>query len=231
MAGEPETLDTDEPLARRMRRHSFDRLIMLSDGVFAIAITLLAFDLHGPGVWDGRLASLGSDLLPKLGAYALSFVVISVYWLAHRRMMAVILTVDPPVTIINLVTLALVALLPAATQMAQMRWPQTAVMMVYSALVVAIGVSLAALWGYAALVANLVAPEVPRRVRWFLLLLMIFTPTFFLLLTAAVPNPGPIGVPAILIVLFMIGWPMRAWIVRRLSAKPAAEPASGQGEG
>ncbi len=46
MAGEPETLDTDEPLERRRHRHWFDRLIMLSDGVFSIAITLVAFDLH-----------------------------------------------------------------------------------------------------------------------------------------------------------------------------------------
>ena len=34
--------DTDEPLKRRIERHSFDRLIMLSDGVFAIAIGIAA---------------------------------------------------------------------------------------------------------------------------------------------------------------------------------------------
>ena len=39
---EPESLDTDEPLQKRIERHWFDRLIMLSDGVFAIAMTLLA---------------------------------------------------------------------------------------------------------------------------------------------------------------------------------------------
>ena len=39
---EPASLGTDEPLAERIGRHWFDRLIMPSDGVFAIAVTLLA---------------------------------------------------------------------------------------------------------------------------------------------------------------------------------------------
>ena len=40
MVGEPESLFSDEPLRVRVERHNFDRLLMLSDGVFAIAITL-----------------------------------------------------------------------------------------------------------------------------------------------------------------------------------------------
>ncbi|MGI9169614.1 MAG: TMEM175 family protein, partial [Caulobacteraceae bacterium] len=145
MAGEPETLDVDEGLERRRHRHGFDRLIMLSDGVFAIAITLLAFDLRGPTAWDGRLASLWADLAPKLDAYALTFLVIGVYWLAHRRFMAMILTVDPPVSVINLIILALVALLPAATRLTHTQGPLSPTMLVYGALIAAIGACMAAL--------------------------------------------------------------------------------------
>jgi uncharacterized membrane protein len=217
MAGEPESLDTDEPLARRTHRHWFDRLIMLSDGVFAIAITLLAFDLRGPAVWDGRMASLWGDLAPKLDAYALSFVVISVYWLAHKRFMAMILTVDAAVSVINLVMLALVALLPAATQMVHTYAAQPLTMLIYGALVVAIGAALAALWAYAALIAGLVSPEVPRRVRWFLLFLILFTPAFFLALLMLIRNPPPGVVPLVLVGLFLIGWRMRLWVLARLS--------------
>jgi len=225
MGGEPESLDVDEALERRRHRHWFDRLIMLSDGVFAIAITLLAFDLRGPAAWDGRLAGLWANLAPQLDAYALSVVVISVYWLAHRRFMAMVVTVDAPITILTLIMLSLVALLPAATRLAHEHADVPAIMLVYGGLVVAIGASLAAFWAYAALMADNISPEVPRRVRWFLLILMLFTPPFLLLLIEALPTHGPGVVPLSLMGLFLIGWRMRLWVLRRLGV------AAGSGVG
>ena len=111
MTGEPESLETTEPMAARRARHDFDRLIMLSDGVFAIAITLLAFDVRPPDSWNGRLESMWAALAPLLSAYSLSFLVISVYWLLHRRFLGVILRVDMMATALNLLVLGLVALL------------------------------------------------------------------------------------------------------------------------
>ena len=226
MAGEPESLDTDESLERRRHRHWFDRLIMLSDGVFAIAITLLAFDLHGPKTWTS-VGDLWTTLSPQLDAYALSFVVISVYWLAHRRFFAMIVTVDAPVTVLNLVTLALIALVPATTAFVHGAGPLQPAMIVYSGLVVAIGLSVAATWGYAALIANLVTREVTPPVRWFLLSLMVVTPPLFLLLVAGLRNPPSGAVPLLLTLLFLTGWRMRMWVLRRLPGgrkAPAASP-------
>ena len=226
MVGEPESLDTDESLERRRHRHWFDRLIMLSDGVFSIAITLLAFDLRGPAHWRG-LADIWAAISPQLDAYALSFVVIAVYWLAHRRFFAMIVTVDAPVTVLNLVTLALVALVPAATTQVHGGGPQQAAMLVYSALVAAIGLSVAAVWGYAALVAKLVPPEVSPRVRWFLLALMVVTPPLFLVLVGSLRNPPNGLVPLALVALFLIGWRMRLWVLARLrDGAPAAEAST-----
>ena len=217
MAGEPESLDTNESLERRRHRHWFDRLIMLSDGVFAIAMTLLALSIHWPENADATLPDLWAALVPQLDAYILSFVVISVYWLAHRRFLAMITTVDAPVTVINLATLGLVGLLPAATQLTHLRGPSGPHMAIYGGLVVAIGVSLAALWGYAALIADLVTPEVPQRQRWFYFALILFTPPFFLTLTSLLGDVGPGPVPFALIGLFLIGWRTRLWVLRRLS--------------
>jgi uncharacterized membrane protein len=221
MAGEPESLDINESLERRRHRHWFDRLIMLSDGVFAIAMTLLALELHPPSDWDGRLASLWTALIPQLDAYALGAIVIAVYWLAHRRFMTMIVTVDAPVTVINLVVLTLVALVPAATRLVDTRISRPEVMLIYAGLVIAIGAALAVFWGYAALVAGLVSTEVSPRVRWFLLLLIVFTPASFLVLTQALPSPPPPGaVPLTLVALFLIGWRIRLWALRRLAGTP-----------
>jgi uncharacterized membrane protein len=215
VAGEPESLDTDEPLERRRRRHEFDRIIMLSDGVFAISMTLLALEMRGPATWT-TAGDIWRTLAPQLDAYALSFLVIAVYWLAHRRFFAMILRADPPVTVLNLVFLALVGLLPSTTHLVHAGGPTESAMEVYSALVVAIGVALGALWGYAALVADLAAPEVGRSERIFTFILILVTPPLFLLLASWLRNPPPGVVPVALAALFLVGWPLRLWVLRRL---------------
>ena len=222
MAGHLESLDADEGLERRRHRHWYDRLMMLCDGVFAIAITFLAVDIRAPEGWGGDWASLWSHLAGQLDAYAMSFLVISVYWLAHRRFMAMILTVDGPVTVLTLVMLGLVALLPPATRLINAYAAYPTARVLYAGLVVAIGASVALLWGYAALVAKLVSAEVGHGLRWFLLLLIVFTPPLFLLLTLGVPRAAAGVIPVSLSLLFLIGWRMRLWMVRRLGGKAHA---------
>jgi len=218
--GQLESLDSDEGLDKRRHRHWYDRLMMLADGVFAIAITLLAAEITPPTVTHGNLAQLWAAMQPQLDAYGLSVVVISVFWLAHRRFMAMILTVDAPVSVLTLIMLGLVALIPAFTRLAETQNGSPDAMLIYGALVVSIGFAVAAIWGYAALIANLVSDEVPRRQRWFFFLLMLFTPPLFLILTAVLGRPPPGAVPLTLIALFLIGWRMRLWVIRRLGDAP-----------
>ncbi|HTX49370.1 MAG TPA: TMEM175 family protein [Caulobacteraceae bacterium] len=220
MAGDSDLLDTTEGLEARRLRHWYDRLMMLADGVFAIAITFLAIDITNPPDWDGGWASLIAHLAPQLDAYAMSFLVISIYWLAHRRFMSMILKVDAPVTVLTLVMLGLVVLVPPATRLISAHGQAPMARLVYGALVVSIGWGMGALWGYAALVAGLVSEEVGRRVRWFLLALIVITPPFFLALTIAIPHVRPGEIPLALTALFLIGWRMRLWSVKRLGGKP-----------
>jgi uncharacterized membrane protein len=219
MTGEPESLDTIEPLAARQARHNFDRLIMLSDGVFAIAITLLALDVRVPAGVEGHFATLWAALTPLLTAYCLSFLVISVYWLLHRRFMAVILRVDAMSAMLNLLILGLVSLLPAGTRLASSSEHLGPGLAVYASLVIAIGVSVAFFWGYAALVGNLVSPEVGPRMRWIGFLGVLISAPLFLFVTIAARVP-PGVVPAVLLVLFLVGWA----IVQRLTREPPPRP-------
>ena len=222
MAGEMESLDVDEGLARRRHRHWHDRLMMLCDGVFAIAITLLATEVRAPQVWSGDWAGLWGPLASQLDAYAMSFLVISIYWLAHRRFMAMIRIVDATTTVLTLIMLGLVALLPAATRLISTYSVHPLSQLVYGALVVAIGFAVGLLWGYAALVARVVSPEVSAGQRWFLLALIVLTPPFFLALTFAIPRPLPGEIPLILAALFLTGWRMRMWVMRRLQTPQPA---------
>jgi uncharacterized membrane protein len=196
--------------------------MLLCDGVFAIAITLLAADIRAPAGWTGDWASL--RLGGQLDAYAMSFLVISVYWLAHRRFMAMIRLVDAPITVLTLVMLGLVALLPAATRLISAYAVFPLSQLVYGALVVAIGVAVGLLWGYAALVAKLVSPEVGVGQRWFMLALMVLTPPFFLALTFAIPRAVAGEIPLFLAALFLIGWRIRLWVLRRIG-RPGTVPS------
>ncbi|MFI4975443.1 MAG: TMEM175 family protein [Caulobacterales bacterium] len=220
MAGDSDLLDTTEGLEARRVRHWYDRLMMLADGVFAIAITFLSVDIAKPLLWNGDLGALWAHLTPQLDAYAMSFLVISIYWLAHRRFMAMILTVDAPVTVLTLLVLGLVVLLPPATRLINGDYAHPAARLVYGGLVVAIGLAMALLWGYAALIAKLVSQEVGGSVRWFLLALIALTPPFFLALTMAIPAPPHGLIPLVLVGLFLIGWRMRLRVLKQLGAKP-----------
>jgi uncharacterized membrane protein len=208
-------LDVEEDLDAH-NRNWLDRLTFLADGVFAIAITLLSVEIREPQGWR-TLAELWAGLAPQLGIYAVSFVVIASYWLAHRRIMATITKVDAPLTVLTLITLGLVALVPGLTHL---RFPSAAILL-YGALVIGIGTSLAAIYAYAGLIRDYVSPKVSRRQRWFQVVLWIFTPTFFLSVIWLTKFPSLLAQAALLASMFLIGWPMRTWILRRLADKPA----------
>jgi uncharacterized membrane protein len=67
------------------------RLEAFSDGVFAIAITLLILEIRVPHVGEGAeqtsLATALFQLWPSYGAYLLSFVMIGIYWVYHHYFM------------------------------------------------------------------------------------------------------------------------------------------------
>ncbi|MBI1325192.1 DUF1211 domain-containing protein [bacterium] len=63
------------------------RIETLSDGIFAIAMTLLVLQLQVPDLREGQLDQLGPrlvDLAPKFSAYVISFMSCGVYWVAHH---------------------------------------------------------------------------------------------------------------------------------------------------
>ncbi|MDB1087589.1 TMEM175 family protein [Streptomyces sp. ACA25] len=95
-----------------------ERLAALSDGVFAIALTLLVLDLSlPPGLDSAEFRAELHRTLPNLGAYALSFAVIAQYWRGHRQLLAALPSLDERVTALTLLGLALTALLPFPTSL------------------------------------------------------------------------------------------------------------------
>ncbi|MFL5882586.1 MAG: TMEM175 family protein [Actinomycetota bacterium] len=90
-----------------------DRVLAFSDAIFAIAITLLTLNLKvRPDLHGADFTKALHQVLPALGAYVLSFVILGQLWLAHHRIFGVIARVDYTVPVRNLVFLGLIAIMP-----------------------------------------------------------------------------------------------------------------------
>jgi uncharacterized membrane protein len=92
-----------------------NRLEAFSDGVFAIAITLLVLDLEVPAPGTGHL---GHELLanwPSYAAYVVSFLTIGIIWINHHAAFSRLRAVDHSILIWNLALLMTVGILPFTT--------------------------------------------------------------------------------------------------------------------
>jgi TMEM175 potassium channel family protein len=98
-----------------------DRIVNLSDGIFAIAITLLVLDLRVPDIPEGMVASeLPAALLslwPKYLGYFLSFVGISIFWVIHHSIFRPIRAYDRTLLYLNFLFLMVVAFVPFPTSL------------------------------------------------------------------------------------------------------------------
>ena len=96
-----------------------DRIVNLSDGVFAIAITLLILDIRLPDIPENLVASeLPGELLalwPKYLGYLLSFVGISTFWIIHHSIFRPIRAYDRNLLYLNFLFLMFVAFVPFPT--------------------------------------------------------------------------------------------------------------------
>jgi uncharacterized membrane protein len=122
-------------VARRREENEveFSRIVAFSDGVFAIAITLLVLNLevpeHIPGddltdaLWDQR-----QDLL----AYALSFAVIGRFWIVHHRFFTDVTGFDGRLLALNLFYLAWIVLIPFSSEILGDHAGDTGAVVVYA---------------------------------------------------------------------------------------------------
>lgn len=145
--------DQHSASARTRNERSLSRLVGFSDGVYAIAITLLALDVRLPAVdataLNPPLAVQLVGLLPNLFAFALSFVVIGGYWVAHHRFFSYVERYDTRMLWLNLLVMFFVALLPFPTQVVADYGDTTLGIEVYAGGMTLTGLAIAALMLYA----------------------------------------------------------------------------------
>lgn len=146
---------------------STSRLEAFSDGVFAIAATLLVLDLHVQSRVPGHLASALGHEWPHYATFAVSFLTIGIIWVNHHGQFHRIQKVDRPLLFLNLALLMFVVLIPFPTDLLagylHAGSDQHVAAAVYSGTMLAMGLCFAASWRYASSRGHLLTRAISKR--------------------------------------------------------------------
>jgi uncharacterized membrane protein len=106
-------MDQERELKRYDRLHDPARVLGLSDGVFAIIITLLVLEIQVPDLAGGQtLREALAEVRPSFIGFLISFVVVAISWAGHRDLFAHIRRTDRGLVWLNIVYLLPLCLLP-----------------------------------------------------------------------------------------------------------------------
>ena len=135
----------------RLAGQNIERLAALSDGVFAVAMTLLVLDLRAPAVeaihseHDLLLALV--ELLPRLATYFMSFLTLGIFWLGQQVQLDRLARSDRDLAWIHLAFLCAVTLVPFSTALLAEHMISRVALIVYWGNIVVLGALLYWTWG------------------------------------------------------------------------------------
>ena len=153
-----------------------NRLEALTDGIFAIVMTLLVLDLSITGISQSSVQTeLPRRLLeswPEFLSYVMSFIILGMIWISHHRMFHYIKRANPMLMWINILFLMFVALVPFSTRLiGDYLWTQVP-FVIYGINMSLIFVVRLALWNFASgkfrLVDSSINPSVIKRLKLFI---------------------------------------------------------------
>lgn len=188
------------------------RIEAFSDGVFAIAITLLVLEIKVPHIADLGRDTLAQKLLyqwPMYLAFTISFLTILIMWINHHRLFTVIKRSDDRFLLLNGLLLMTVTLVPFPTElMAEFirhRDAATALHL-YTGLNIVMAVCFSAVWKYASTNNRLLAHNHDPRIAEGISKQYRFGPLFYVatFLLAFVSAAASVGLCALLAIFFAV---------------------------
>lgn len=135
------------------KEFQIERLILFSDAVFAIAITLLVIEIRVPEIADSsnrphELIKALLEKIPELFGFLLSFVVIGQFWSSHHRLFGYVKDFDGKLIWLNLLMLFWIVLVPFTSGLNSRHGDLNIVWQIYSANLAMIALSLYILYRY-----------------------------------------------------------------------------------
>lgn len=140
-------------MARKSYWENSKRIETLVDGIFAIAMTLLVLNLSVPQltspVHDATIHSFLINLIPKLFTYALSFVLLAIFWKVNHSQFYYIRRINTLLLWITIIWLLFVALVPFSTSLTGEYGNLQSAQIFFDLNLLAIGLLSALIWYYA----------------------------------------------------------------------------------
>jgi uncharacterized membrane protein len=198
------------------RGHDMGRLLALSDGVFAFAMTLLVIGLVlPPGTKGGGVADYfqHGDFQTAIFTYVLTFFVIGMWWQGHHLVFGYIVRFDRVLVRLNSVFLVFMAILPFATISLNAAGNAPIGVGFFSVLQISAGLTLTLVWWYASGPGHLISKRFPKEWTHYLLRASLFMPIVF---AASIPVAVYVGVTAAEVVWLLI---FVFWFISRRHAK------------
>jgi TMEM175 potassium channel family protein len=173
-------------------RHDPSRVLALSDGVFAIIMTLLVLEVHVPELTARHsLAAALREIRPSLVAFVISFIMAGMYWVGHRDVFGLIRRTDRGLVWLNLVYLLPVCLLPFGASLLGRFDRDPVAVRIYGLVLVAIAVMRLTIWVYVTSRPHLLWRQLDdRQRRAGLALTLAPVPAYLLALLLAGLVPG-----------------------------------------
>jgi len=194
------------------RDYALDRLIMLSDGVFAIAMTLMALEVRPEGAWVHTLQGLLDAISTPLQWFFWSFFGTAIFWTVHRRLFGRVTRSTPVLTALNIFLLGQITLIPVATRMVGELQYIGGGLWLYLGVYGLIGVTSAASWLYTYAAGIITQPRPGAAVVATVAVNLAVLPVGMTALGVLSASPNYHWLPALMPVLFGL-----ASVLRRLA--------------
>lgn len=214
-------MSQERELQRYDRQHDPARVLALSDGVFAIVITLLVLEIHVPQLAGGQsLRDALHEVRPSFFGFLISFLVTAIAWAGHRDLFALIRRTDRNLVWLNLLYLLPLSLLPFGAALISRYDKEAVALGAYGVLLLLIALARLSVWLYATNRPHLLFEPISRRTKT-VGVLITAVPAALYVVAILIANGAPVASLAIYAavpVLYFVGL-----FVDRATAPPGSE--------
>lgn len=204
------------------KEFQLERLILFSDAVFAIAITLLVIEIKIPevhGTKDHPITdkAVGTELLyliPKFIGFLVSFLLIGQYWIVHHRMFSFVVNYTSKLIWLNILFLFAIALMPFSTGFYSeyVRYSLMTPVIFYTANIALLGLANFFMWRYLSNQKNNLTENLTPMLAKYFSLRALTVPTIFVIFSFVylyAPTIAFFIPPLIPLIMFVLFKPMK----------------------